>query len=137
VKKEAVSDKNALGENAQLPEVYTSSELDVLEAHITQYFGELTNVFHEIISPDIHVDICIIEPIPERNFYTLVTMGMGACRMNVIQELADRKLDRAELLVMFPADWKLPISETINDEKWYWPLRWLKVLARFPCENDT
>ena len=62
-----------------------SSELDVykrqVEAHIEQHFGHFSNVFHEIASPDIHVDIAIVEPTPERNYYTLVTMGMGAHRM--------------------------------------------------------
>ena len=27
--------------------------------HIEQYFGKVENVFHELVSPDIHVDICI------------------------------------------------------------------------------
>ena len=30
-------------------------------------------------------------------YYTLVTMGMGAHRMNVPKELAEYKLERAEL----------------------------------------
>ena len=46
-----------------------------------QYFGEVENVFHELVSPDIHVDICIVPPSEKRDYYTLVTMGMGAHRM--------------------------------------------------------
>ena len=65
------------------PEVYTEEEMEAVEGHIQQYFGEIENVFHELVSPDIHVDICMVPPTEERDYYTLVTMGMGAHRMNV------------------------------------------------------
>lgn len=118
------------------PEVYTESEMDTIEEHIDKYFGKVENVFHELVSPDIHVDICIIPPAEERDYYTLVTMGMGARRMNVSDELAEYKLERAELAIALPANWKLD-QESIKDEKWYWPIRLLKSLARLPIANDT
>ena len=37
-------------------------------------------------------------PSEERDYYTLVTMGMGAHRMNVPEELAEYKLERRSLL---------------------------------------
>ena len=40
------------------------------------------NVFHELVSPDIHVDICVVPPLRSGTYCTLVTMGMGAHRMN-------------------------------------------------------
>ena len=70
-------------EESGVPEVYTEEEMEAIEGHIQQYFGEFENVFHELSSPDIHVDICVVPPSKERNYYTLVTMGMGAHRMNV------------------------------------------------------
>lgn len=33
-------------------ELYSEEELDLLEAHITQYFGDFPTVLHEIASPD-------------------------------------------------------------------------------------
>ena len=72
-------------------------------SHFEQYFGKVENVFHELVSPDIHVDICIVPPTEERDYYTLVTMGMGAHRMNVPEELAEYKLERAELAIALPA----------------------------------
>lgn len=115
------------------PEMYEEEELDALEAHIDKVFGHSDHVFHEIASPDIHVDIFIVEPTAERNYYTLVTSGMGAHRMNVPKELAEYKLERAEIVVYLPADWN--ISD--HEEKNYWPLRWLKILARLPLEEDS
>ena len=118
------------------PEVYTEEEMEAVEEHIEQYFGKFENVFHELVSPDIHVDICVVPPSEERDYCTLVTMGMGAHRMNVPEELAEYKLERAELAIALPADWKL-VQESMQDERWYWPIRLLKVLARLPIASDT
>lgn len=116
-----------------LPELYGEAEISALDTHIERYFGEYGGVLHEIVSPDIHVDIAVINPTAERNYYTLITMGMGAHCMDVPPELSEYKLERAELVICLPADWQINDS----DEKWYWPLRWLKVMARLPGENNT
>ena len=123
-------------EEAGVPEVYTEEEMEAVEGHIQQYFGKVENVFHELVSPDIHVDICMVPPTEERDYCTLVTMGMGAHRMNVPEELAEYKLERAELAIALPADWKLD-QESMKDEKWYWPIRLLKSLARLPINCDS
>ena len=124
------------GEEYSDPEVYTEEEMEAVEGHIQQYFGKFENVFHELVSPDIHVDICVVPPAGERDYYTLVTMGMGAHRMNVPEELAEYTLERAELAIALPADWKLD-QKSMQDERWYWPIRLLKVLARLPIASDT
>ena len=124
------------GEEADVPEVYTEEEMETVEGHIQQYFGKFENVFHELSSPDIHVDICVVPPSEERDYYTLVTMGMGAHRMNVPEELAEYKLERAELAIALPRNWKLK-REDLKNERWYWPIRLLKTLARLPIASDT
>ena len=123
-------------EETGVPEVYTEEEMEAVEGHIQQYFGKFENVFHELSSPDIHVDICVVPPSKERNYYTLVTMGMGAHRMNVPEELAEYKLERAELAIALPGNWKLK-HEDLKNERWYWPIRLLKTLARLPIASDT
>lgn len=117
-------------------ELYTEEEMTAVEEHIQQYFGKFDHVFHELISPDIHVDICVVPPSEERDYYTLVTMGMGAHQMTVPKELAEYKLERAELAVAVPKDWKLD-RESMQDERWYWPIRLLKSLARLPIDCDS
>ena len=123
-------------ENFGEPEVYTEEEMTAVEQHIQQYFGKFDNVFHELVSPDIHVDICVVPPTEERDYYTLITMGMGAHQMNVPNELAEYKLERAELAIAVPEDWKLD-NESMQDERWYWPIRLLKSLARLPIDCDS
>ena len=124
--------KKYIAARACSPEMYEQEDWDAMEAHLEKYFGPCDNVFHEIMSPDIHVDIYIMNPTPERNYYVLSTFGMGAHRMNVPEELADQKLERAEIIVTLPPDWKI----TEPGEAWYWPIRWLKILARLPIEED-
>jgi tetratricopeptide (TPR) repeat protein len=114
------------------PDSYAEDEFDALEAHIKKYFGPYRNVFHELESPDIHVDIAVIEPSPRRNYYTLVTIGMGARKMKTPPGLED--MDRAEVMVCLPPDWDL---DNMEDERWYWPIRWLKILARLPINENA
>jgi PAS domain-containing protein len=42
----------------------------------------------------------------------------------------------AELLVCLPADWPVT-EEAFEDERNYWPVRWLKQVARFVHEYKT
>lgn len=125
--------KKYIAARQRTPEVYQEPDWEAVDGHIEKYFGKSENVFHEIVSPDVHVDIYIIPPTPERNYYVLVTHGMGAHRMNVPEELRDKKLDRAELLVCLPPDWKIGQE----GEEWYWPIRWLKIMARLPINEDS
>lgn len=113
-------------------ELYEEEELDALEEHIKEYFGDFPSVFHEITSTDIHVDVCVVPPTKERNYYTLITMGMGAHEMD-LPEGVDSDKARAELLICLPPDWK--VGE--NDEEWFWPIGLLKSLAHLPIDCKT
>lgn len=113
--------------------LYSEKELDEYETFIQQNFGDYKEVFHEIVSPDIHLDIIMVPPTPENPFHKLITMGMGAYRMNVPQELKEYELEHAELVLYLPEDWNI----TSSDEKDYWPIRYLKVLGRLPINYNT
>lgn len=41
-----------------------------------------------------------------------------------------------ELMVTLPENWKID-EESFKNEKWYWPVRQLKFLARFPHKFET
>ena len=56
--------------------------------------------------------------------------------MHVPEELAAQKLERAELVIALPPDWKMD-EASLPDERWYWPFRLLKSTARLPGELDT
>lgn len=115
------------------PDVYSREQMEIIEQFITTYFGEFPSVWHEIVSPDIHVDICIVPPNEKQDYYFAVTMGMGAYAMQVPEELRGKHLERAVLCIALPRDWQFDME----DETCYWPIRLLKGLARFPRECET
>lgn len=115
---------------------YTPEEMEEVTKHIESAFGHCENIFHELVSEDIHVDICMVAPTEEKDYYTIVTMGMGALPMNVPKELEEYKLERAELAIALPSYWKLD-TKSMEDEKWYWPIRLLKNLSHIPIDNDS
>lgn len=114
-------------------EMYEDDEADAVEEHIKEYFGEFPTVFHEITSRDIICDIACIPPTEERNYFTLVTIGMGAHIMNIPRSLPAEENGRAELLICLPPDWKLGESS----EEWFWPISLLKDLAKLPIGTDS
>ena len=110
--------------------------MKAVEEYIHKYFGRVENVFHETKSTGIHVDVCVIPPSEENHCYTLATMGMGARKMNVPKELVEYRLERAELAISLPSDWKLD-KESLNDMRWYWPIKLLLSTARMPIRDKT
>ena len=125
-----------------------SGDLDTIEAitaHIERHLGPVSGVLHEAVSDKVHIDIHVISPSEERPFYTLVTSGMSDRPMLTPEgaSLADAP-PYAELCILLPPDWPLPgpdsersTAELFADEAVYWPVRWLKTLARLPHEYYT
>jgi len=102
--------------------------------HIAEHIGKASFVFHELISDLVHVDVHMVDPTPERNYVTLVTSGMSDRPMTV--PAGAEAFRFAELLICLPPDWPLA-QEAFQDEANYWPIRWLKMLARLPHEYNT
>ncbi len=113
--------------------LYTKEELSQYEKYIEEQFGSYDQVIHEIVSPDIHLDIIIVPPTKENKYYKLVTMGMGAYKMQVPQELKQYELERTELVLYLPPTWNIKS----NREEDYWPIRQLKTIARVPIQYNT
>jgi hypothetical protein len=107
--------------------------IEAIGDHLKQ-LGEPGMVWHELISDLVHIDVHTIEPTDERPFHTLVTSGMSDRAMTVPPECED--LRHAELMLSLPADWPLT-REAFENEANYWPMRLLKMLARFPHEYET
>lgn len=106
--------------------IYSKDEINQLEQFIKNKYGEYTSVYHELYSPDIHLDILIVPPSKKDNYYKLITKGMGAYKMNVPQQLKDCDIDRAELVIYLPPDWNF------NQKDNSWIISLLKVIARTP-----
>ncbi len=112
---------------------YSESEQLEYENFIEKTFGSYKEVLHEIVSPDIHLDIIPVPPTDEEPFYKLITMGMGAFPMNVPEQLKELELEHAELVIYLPPDWNIQSQE----QKDFWPIYFLKVLGRLPINYNT
>ncbi|MDQ0112427.1 suppressor of fused domain protein [Paenibacillus harenae] len=108
--------------------------MNAISEHVEKHIGKISSVFHEIISDLIHLDILIVNPTKERNYYTIVTSGMSNLPMNVPEGAEEFKF--AELMLCLPSDWKLS-QEAFELEENYWPIHWLKKMARLPHEYQT
>lgn len=105
-----------------------------IEEHMQRYYGEVETVLHEVVSDLIHIDVHHIKPTQQHPYNVLFTTGMSFLPMNTPEGREDYRY--AELMVFLPPDWPLS-DEAFKDFNKYWPLYWLKMLARLPHEHHT
>lgn len=108
--------------------------IDRVDGHIRKHLGPVASVFHELVSDLVHLDVHFVAASQDRPVQTLVTSGMSSLPMTVPPDCAE--FERAELFLSLPPDWPLD-QESMRNERHYWPIRWLKTLARLPHEYET
>jgi hypothetical protein len=114
--------------------VVMSADTEAIVAHVESKLGQSSGVLHEIVSDKVHIDIHVIEPSADDPVWTLFTTGMSAREMTTPAGFDGPK--RAELILRLPHDWPMT-EQSFADEKHYWPIRWLKLLARLPHDYST
>ena len=119
-------------EKPQFPKHY-----DLVSDHIDKHFsGAYINVFHEIPTLDIHLDVYHIKP-KNVQYEILLTSGMSSIAMNV-SEIPENATDYqfAELVVIIRGGLDFGTmypSKTKND----WIISMIKQVAKFPHFYDT
>lgn len=108
--------------------------LEEISDHIEKHLGEIDQVFHEILSDTVHIDVHHLKPNAAFPFHRLVTSGMSDLPMTLPEGVESSRF--MELMITLPADWRID-QASFEDERWYWPVRELKFLARFPHKYDT
>jgi hypothetical protein len=86
------------------------------------------------VSDTVHIDVHIVKPTEAYPFIRLVTSGMSDLPMSTPPDAGVPR--HAELMITLPPDWKLD-KESFEDERWYWPVRLIKTLARLPHKYGT
>lgn len=109
---------------------YDPAQTAALQKHIRAWLGPVARALPGAADG---IQVLVIDPEPGRDYYTLLTWGMGARPMELPPDLAGQQLERAELMMLLPAGWKLDDE----GENWRWPVRWLRLLARMPAEQGT
>jgi hypothetical protein len=82
----------------------------------------------------VHIDVHQVAPTAERPYWTLITSGMSDKPMPAPPGCEEWRY--AELMLCLPKEWKMDQTD-FKDEANYWPIRWLKTLARFPHEYQA
>lgn len=114
-----------------------NDSIEAISDHIEKHLGKVEMVYHELISHLVHVDVHWVKPSEALPFHILVTSGMSDKPMNAPQGAEDFRY--AEVCVLLPPDWPLVNSDQQmnKDERSYWPIRWLKIVSRFPHDFNT
>lgn len=105
-----------------------------IESCIEANIGTISFVYHELVSDNVHIDIHVVAPSETRNSYTLITSGMSDRPMPAPAGKENYRF--TELTLSLPASWPLSGDELQDDDN-YWPLKWLKTIARLPHEQNT
>ena len=118
--------------------LYSEQDEDEVVECIKEDFGDFENVLHEVVSTDIHLDVALIPPTEDRDYYTLCTIGAGAYRMDIEKEYRTQYQlsEHSEYIMYLPSDWKLD-NESLKDEANYWPIRLLKNTGRLPLWTES
>jgi predicted Zn finger-like uncharacterized protein len=121
-------------QKAFTPVTGDTESIEAISGHVEAHLGPVAGVFHELVSDLVHIDVHMVGPSDDRPFHTLVTSGMSDLPMTVPEGADEWRY--AELLLSLPPSWPLT-EEAFRDERNYWPVRLLKVLARLPHEYNT
>ncbi len=117
--------------------------ISAIADHIERHLGPVSGVYHELLSDKVHLDVHVVPPSTDFPFYALITSGMSDRPMSVPPEASPADAPPfAELCLLLPSTWNIPddpadIATAFEDENVYWPIRWLKRLARLPHEYGT
>ena len=121
-------------EEGWTPPDMEDNSLEEIDKHITTHIGKIDTVWHEIISDVVHIDVHQIAPTDDRPYWTLVTSGMSDLPMPAPD--GSEAWRHAELMLCLPREWPIGDEEFKKQEN-YWPVYWLKMLARFPHEYNA
>lgn len=121
----------------------TVKEMDAIQDHVRRYVGGECSVLHEIMSEGLHIDVLSFPPTAKRKYHVLCTMGMSAEPMTMPARWRGPR--RMELLMILPPEWRIDRfgdgkrrrESEEKQERWYWPVRWLKNLAHIPQMYET
>lgn len=132
---------------------YSSYEMQNVEDHIIKHFGSISRIIPVEESENLDLRLFVIEPTKERDFYTVITCGMGAYKMELPDDFKDTDLDRIEMLIYLSPNWNMDLAfskpsglivgGTVTPifgsmyEEWNYPVKILKNLAQAPVNNDS
>ena len=110
---------------------YREEERRALLRHITRHFGEIDKLISYKYDPGVRIEVAEIPPSEknDRDYYVMVTVGMGAHKMKVPPSYADMVEPRAELVMYLPPE--------MDDTMRLWAVNYMSTIARLPLERNS
>ncbi len=111
---------NVFGDRLDELEAYNNEDLHIITRHIERYFGqngELFPIFNENGEVFPHpISVILIPPDAQKDFYKLVTIGIGAYRGIETDDLGNEHIHRVELCAFLSGE--LTKSQVIGEYQW-------------------
>src|SRR5581483_1658826 len=81
----------------------SARDVAVLSNHIARWWGDTPNVFHEMVSQYVHVDLHFVPPTADHQYHVVVTTGMSDRPMLS----GDGREFYCELMLALPPEWPM------------------------------
>lgn len=114
-------------------ELYTDEQRRLIEKHITEHFGMVSNYYQNTDESSIKLDINVIPASRKKPYVTLVTTGMGAHVMRARGKRGNVS-ERAELVLYLPP-YMAPAAD--DNGNLFWPVRLIDLVANFAAEENV
>ena len=110
---------------------YSDEERACVIRHIMRYFGTIDKIISYKYDTSVHIEVAEIPPCADedRDYCTMVTIGMGAHKMNVPEQFREMVEPRSELVMYLPPE--------IDDDMRLWAVNYMTTIARLPLERNS
>lgn len=106
---------------------YSQAEIEELTDYIECTFGPVSVIAHEKLSDGFHIDLAVIPPHDNSDFYTICSLGRGAHSLDGVNGFSGRQ----EFVLYLPGYWNVTGPGFDQVENW-WPIAMLKHICRMP-----
>lgn len=103
--------------------------------HVMTTVGAVTSVFSDEDQGPVPIDVVVTEASEDMDFHLLVTAGMSIEGQEAPSDEGPVDL-YTELVMLLPKEWLLTL-EDMENERHYWPFRWMREIGTFPHEEGS
>ena len=112
---------------------YSAEEFACIDRHIERYFGKVTQVIDDPSCLDPQIDLLVIGPTSKRDYFTVITRGLGAYSPPDKYPSRKNLNARTELVIRLDKRWF--IESDCHDAD-VWPLRMLLRIAHYAYSQN-
>ncbi len=113
--------------------IYEPDELKAVLKHISKYFGKISKLAEFADEDDNPINVIYIEPDKQKNYITVITVGLGAYNPDIPEDFDGSDCGRIELVAYLPPDWDID-SIDIN---YSWVARCLQAFGAMIQFDET